>query len=1225
MKTFLTVFFFLLYSIVNCQSLSLFDVDPSNFPTIRAKFYAFDTQGNQQRPNISDLSLTENGIPRTITNISCPPLLKKERLSIVLLVDVTVFNGIVNAKNVLIEWVNQIDLEQNEVAIVSYERITFINQDFTTDKQRLLNAINGLETLSTYEDHDGAMIRPTTGAISVAEKGKYKKVVLLLSSCSHYKESQTQTVIDRAKQSNVSLNFVIFNKFDLTPHLTRIMAKNTGGFSINKLPLDDLESAKGAIFSILNVAQGGMPCLIEWKGDAVCKKGDISTQLSINDTKLSSTNSYLGQNTNIAILEVDPYSITFENPIIGDTYTKEVHVTAWNFPFTVQDIISSNPSFSISPRNFSLQPEQSQKLTVSFLANDSGYESSKFTFINKLCPKSFIVSSWHRNKPATKKSLYLTNPNGDELFIVGMDTIITWDGIPENEIVRIDYSIDNGDTWKFIDTARGLSYIWKNIPKPISSNCKIKVTQIKDYDNNPSLIIPHNEELFNVTISPNSEKILTGSNKFVRIWDKKEKKVLYSINGATGILKFSPDGKSFASGRIDSSIKIYDTETGQMIRILVGHSRWVYGLDYSKDGMLLASGSADKTIKIWDVSSGLVLQTLKGHKNEVSRVAFSPDGKTLVSAGGWDNTIKVWDVISGQEIRTINGHNRKVVSVVFSPNGSVFASCSYDKTVKIWDAASGELIRTLKQEHSAVLTLSFSPDGTQIATGSGSNLDMTVKLWDIVSGEVVRTFVGHTFWVNEVEISSDNSFIASCSGDSSLRIWYLGNNVLQSDQSDSVFAIVEPLGASTDIAMGEVLLGDDKDSVVVDFVRNVGSWNYDVRSVSFRGADASAFSLVSGMPTYRVEPNSSHFGEFRFAPSRVGLHQADVVIVTQSDTIVQTITGVGVENQLQIHATFIDFGEVEVGNERTIIDTLVLKNVGSNAITIEDTKLHSPDMEQFAILSGGGNFTLGAGEERLVTAQFKPKFIGRTSGRIGFEYNGIGSPAIAHLFGNGIGGLVYVPNDSGYVGDRKSIRLMLGNVKTEAIVSIAPKFKALLRIQNNLLAPINKANTFIQNDSMYFTLQGVVGTTSELAQIPIVVGLGNVDFSWIDIADFTFLDASDNPVDYDFEKQHGSYKILGICQEGGARLIHSSTPLSLLMVSPNPSDGKATIELNLIEDGFSTLKIYNSNGFLMDTYSFTTSGSRTIDLDTKNFSNGLYFITIETPTLFDKAKLLMVK
>src|SRR5690606_23041630 len=73
------------------------------------------------------------------------------------------------------------------------------------------------------------------------------------------------------------------------------------------------------------------------------------------------------------------------------------------------------------------------------------------------------------------------------------------------------------------------------------------------------------------------------------------------------------------------------------------------------------------------------------------------------------------------------------------------------------------------------------------------------------------------------------------------------------------------------------------------------------------------------------------------------------------------------------------------------------------------------------------------------------------------------------------------------------------------------------------------------------------------------------------------------------------------------------------------NNGNFIVYFNLIEDGVSSLKIYNSNGFLIDSYGFTTSGSQTIELDSKRYNNGLYFITIETPTQFDKAKLLLVK
>jgi WD40 repeat protein len=62
----------------------------------------------------------------------------------------------------------------------------------------------------------------------------------------------------------------------------------------------------------------------------------------------------------------------------------------------------------------------------------------------------------------------------------------------------------------------------------------------------------------------------------------------------------------------------------------------------------LASGSEDTTIKLWNVASGQLLRTLQGHTTPVYSVAFSPDGRTLAS-GNQDNTIKLWDVAGIQE------------------------------------------------------------------------------------------------------------------------------------------------------------------------------------------------------------------------------------------------------------------------------------------------------------------------------------------------------------------------------------------------------------------------------------------------------------------------------------------------------------------------------------------------------------------------------------------------
>lgn len=128
-------------------------------------------------------------------------------------------------------------------------------------------------------------------------------------------------------------------------------------------------------------------------------------------------------------------------------------------------------------------------------------------------------------------------------------------------------------------------------------------------------------------------------------------------------------------------------------------------------GCFVATGSRDKTIKLWDAQSGQCLKTLVGHDNWVRALVFHPSGKFLLSASD-DKTIRTWDLLTGRNSKTLDAHAHFVTSLVWgrataagaappSANGvttngngngagpttqlvNVLASASVDQSVKIW-------------------------------------------------------------------------------------------------------------------------------------------------------------------------------------------------------------------------------------------------------------------------------------------------------------------------------------------------------------------------------------------------------------------------------------------------------------------------------------------------------------------------------------------------------------
>jgi WD40 repeat protein len=68
------------------------------------------------------------------------------------------------------------------------------------------------------------------------------------------------------------------------------------------------------------------------------------------------------------------------------------------------------------------------------------------------------------------------------------------------------------------------------------------------------------------------------------------------------------------------------------------HTDAVKCVSFSKDEQLAASGSNDTTVKIWDTSTGQCLNTLRNHHSFVREVIFSPDSR-LCASWGWDFVI----------------------------------------------------------------------------------------------------------------------------------------------------------------------------------------------------------------------------------------------------------------------------------------------------------------------------------------------------------------------------------------------------------------------------------------------------------------------------------------------------------------------------------------------------------------------------------------------------------
>lgn len=133
----------------------------------------------------------------------------------------------------------------------------------------------------------------------------------------------------------------------------------------------------------------------------------------------------------------------------------------------------------------------------------------------------------------------------------------------------------------------------------------------------------------------------TSVNKYEIIWS------IQTIDGPSCIciydsmLIYGGDGD-------DYNIIIFDMKNWKLKFLLKGHISSISSLVI--DNNFLFSGSIDKTIKMWNIDTGDLIKTFHGHKERVTSLVIKDN---YLISGDWDNNIFIWDLTTDKVIKTI--------------------------------------------------------------------------------------------------------------------------------------------------------------------------------------------------------------------------------------------------------------------------------------------------------------------------------------------------------------------------------------------------------------------------------------------------------------------------------------------------------------------------------------------------------------------------------------------
>ena len=159
----------------------------------------------------------------------------------------------------------------------------------------------------------------------------------------------------------------------------------------------------------------------------------------------------------------------------------------------------------------------------------------------------------------------------------------------------------------------------------------------------------------------------------------------------------------------------------------------------------LPAAGVDRYVRIWDIETGRLLRSLRGHTADIRALVFTPDGRALAS-GSEDRTIRLWNPKTGEPTKLLfTRYDHNVCSFSLSPDGLMLARGSHNKDIKIWEVTTGTDLMTLlgkdQYDHHWSVCVAFSPDGMHLASGSDIG---KIRIWEVLpSGEEKILHNGH--------------------------------------------------------------------------------------------------------------------------------------------------------------------------------------------------------------------------------------------------------------------------------------------------------------------------------------------------------------------------------------------------------------------------------------------------------------------------------------------------
>ena len=395
----------------------------------------------------------------------------------------------------------------------------------------------------------------------------------------------------------------------------------------------------------------------------------------------------------------------------------------------------------------------------------------------------------------------------------------------------------------------------------------------------------HTSMVRKIVVTKDRQYFITASDdKTVRVWSSKSSignKILGQIgqkgvDGMVFAVALSPDEKYLATGgyfnykgnRGYGDIRVYDYQSGKLLRVFKSHTSTLNDLVFSDDGKYLISASHDRSVKIWDMRDMTLDETLKVHTKEVYGVKIlKKDFDTFIVSIGYDGVVNLISLSKREVVRSFEAKERfawldvsREHIAVSSASGKVYIldhNLNLIKKIKSYTKARG---------------VSYSPDGDFMVVGTGGET-YDLFVYETKTYSVHSTFKKHNNSVSSVKFLNNNQIISIGGDKQQIYIW--------DKDTTQVVKKIESVGNqlwSVGIKGNKIAFGTKFDAI--------GDWHI-VQSSFTKSIDLNTFSLSN--KTTGFKRISQKYKNYSLTHTRGGVFGYEsAILLIKKDGVTQT-------------------------------------------------------------------------------------------------------------------------------------------------------------------------------------------------------------------------------------------------------------------------------------------------------------------------------------------------